>query len=107
MIGPPALAGTTGQASVTPMPGAVMTVQVGETLFVTALSVQGSLPDPLKVVVTEQALVGTAYGPALKLVDTPAASVARVKTTVLGTGRSLNTITLVKVKLPALLTVTL
>jgi hypothetical protein len=59
VIKPPAVAGVTGQASVTPMAGAVMTVQVGETLFVTALSVQMSLPVPLKVVVTVQALAGT------------------------------------------------
>ena len=43
----------------------------------------------------------------MKLVDAPGASVARVKTTVLGTGRSLNTTTLVKVKLPVFCTMTL
>jgi hypothetical protein len=48
-----------GQTSVTAMAGAVVTVQVGETLFVTVLSVQISLPVPLKVVVTVQALAGT------------------------------------------------
>jgi hypothetical protein len=42
------------------MAGAVVTVQVVETVFVTALSVQMSLPLPLKVVVTAQAaLAGT------------------------------------------------
>ena len=59
MIKPPALAVTAGQASVTPMAGAVVTVQVVATVFVVALSVQMSLPVPVKVVVTEQALAGT------------------------------------------------
>jgi len=58
VIKPPAATGTIGQASVTPMPGVVKTVQVGETVFVTAVGVQ-SVPVPLKVVVTEQALAGT------------------------------------------------
>jgi len=46
-------------SGVAAMAGAVVTVQVVETVFVTALSVQMSLPLPLKVVVTEQALAGT------------------------------------------------
>jgi hypothetical protein len=41
------------------MAGAVVTVQVVETVFVTALTEQGSVPVPLKVVVTEQASAGT------------------------------------------------
>ena len=82
-------------------------MQVVETLFVTALSVQMSLAVPLKVVVTEQVLVGTMYGPAKKLVDAPGASAATVNTGVLGAGRSLTTTTLVKVLLPVFCTVTL
>jgi hypothetical protein len=59
VIKPPAAAGTTGQASVTPMPGVVVTVQVVEMVFVTVLSVQMLWPVPLKAVVTVQALAGT------------------------------------------------
>jgi hypothetical protein len=59
VIKPPAVAGTAGHAKVTPMAGAVMTVQVVATVLVTPFSEQMSLPVPLKVVVTEQALAGT------------------------------------------------
>ena len=48
-----------GQASVTAMPGDMETAQVAETVFVTVVVVQMSLPVPMKVVVTEQALAGT------------------------------------------------
>ena len=48
-----------GHASVTAMAGAVVTVQVVETVFVTVVAVQMSLAVPLKVVVTEQTLAGT------------------------------------------------
>ena len=41
------------------MAGAVTTEQVGATAFVTAINVQMSLPLLVKVVVIEQALVGT------------------------------------------------
>jgi hypothetical protein len=55
----PVATGTGGHASVTTMAGAVVTVQVVETVLVTVAAVQRSLPVPLKVVVTAQALVGT------------------------------------------------
>ena len=41
------------------MAGAVVTVQVVETVLVAALSAQMSWPVPLKVVVTVQTLAGT------------------------------------------------
>jgi hypothetical protein len=59
VIEAPAAAGTAGHASETAMAGAVVTAHVVETVFVTAVGLQTSLPVPLKVVVTEQALVGT------------------------------------------------
>src|SRR5450759_4011323 len=98
--------GTAGHASVTAMAGAVVAVQVVETVFMTVVGVQMSLPPPLKVVVNEQASVGTVYVP-VKLADAPGASVATVNTFVLATGRSLSTITLVNVMSPVFRTVPL
>ena len=85
MIKPPVATGTAGQASVTAMAGAMVIGQVMGMVFVTMLGVQMSLPWPLKVVVTEQALAGTVRL-LVKLADAPGASVATVNTVVLGAG---------------------
>ena len=59
VIKAPGATATDGQASVTEIAGAVITVQVVVTVFVTALSEQMSLPLALNTVATEQALTGT------------------------------------------------
>jgi hypothetical protein len=106
VIKPPVTALLVGQASVTAMFGAVVTGQVGETLDVAVLDVQMSLPVPLKVVVTEQALGGTVTL-LVKVRIAPGASEATENTGVLGTGRSLTTTTLVNVMSPMFCTVPL
>ena len=106
MIGPLVAAGATGHASVTAIAGAVATVQVVETVFVTVVRAQISLPIPRKVVVTEQALAGMVFA-LVKLADAPGASVAVVNTVVLAAGQSLSTTTFVKVILPVFRTVPL
>src|SRR5437868_6818136 len=78
-------------------------MQVIETVFVTELAAQASVPTPLKVVVSEQSLSGTLNEP-LKLADAPGASEANVKTGLLGAGRSLTTTMSRRVTLPVLLT---
>jgi len=100
------LAETTGHASVTKIAGAVMVVQVAEAALETSTAVQMSLPVAVNVVVCAQALAGRVEIP-VKLATAPGAIVAAVKTTVLGTGRSLTTTTLLKVISPVFRTVPL
>ena len=83
-----------------------MTLQVAEALLVTDTAVQMSLPVAVNVVVCAQALAGRVEIP-VKLATAPGAIVAAVKTTVLGTGRSLTTTTLLKVISPVFRTVPL
>ena len=103
-MGPPAVAVVVGQASVTAIAGAVVTVQRVEMTCDTASWVQVSLPVPVKVVVTVQALAGTTVV-LVKLADAPGARVPIVNTVVFAAGRSLSTVTLTNVMLPVLRTV--
>jgi hypothetical protein len=106
VIVPPAIAATAGQFNETAMLGAVTTLQVVETAFVTRFAVQASAPVLLKAVVTEQTLAGTATL-AVKLAEAPGASDATVNTVVFGDGRFATTTTFAKVIFPVFRTVAL
>lgn len=106
MIKPPVLAGTAGQASVTAMAGAVVTVQMVFTVFVTMVAEQRSRLTALNEVVTLQAFAGTVTV-LVKFAVAPGARVATVKTVELAAGRSLTTTTSVRVMLPRFRTVPL
>jgi hypothetical protein len=104
--GPPGAGEVVGQAIVTAMLGLPSSGQVLVALAVTRVPVHLSLPLAVSVEVTAQPpLVGAVKLP-VKLATPPGANVAAVKTGVLPV-RSLTTTTLVKVTLPALLTVPL
>jgi len=85
------------------MAGAVVSVQVAEAVWVTRIAEQASLPLAVTVLLTEHASAG-AVKLAVKLADAPGARVGTVRT-VLGTARSLTTVTLLSATLPGLLTV--
>ena len=98
-IGVPPLTATAGQVSVIETPGAVVTTHSVVTRLVTELRVQTSCARPVKWVAKEQTSGGTVYV-VLNDAVAPGRSVATVKNTVLGAGRSLLTTTFVSVILP-------
>jgi hypothetical protein len=104
---PPGAGEVVGQVIVTAILGLPSSGQVLVALAVTRVPVHLSLPLAVRVEVTEQTplLVGAVKLP-VKLATPPGANVAAAKTGVLPV-RSLTTTTLVKVTLPALLTVPL
>jgi hypothetical protein len=104
VIGPPLEAETAGQTSVTASAGVVSTLQVNTNGLITVVPLHTPFPVALRVVVTEQTLVGTVKLP-VKLEDAPGVSIGAVKTNMPATGRSAVTMIFVRLIFPLLLTV--
>jgi hypothetical protein len=98
VIKPPVAAVTAGHASVTTMPGVVISGQVADAVLVTTTAVHLSLPVAITVLLTEQASRG-AVKLAVKFADTPGARLGTVNTL---PDWLLTTVTLFKVTLPEL-----
>src|SRR5260370_21076498 len=101
--GCPSGAGLGGQILLTASVGVISVGQTAVAEALTLLPVHALAPVATSVSKYEQQLGGTCSLP-VKFVDCPGARVTGPKTGVLFVGRSLTTITLVKVMLPALLT---
>jgi hypothetical protein len=75
VIKPPVAAVTSGHASVTTMPGVVISGQMADAVLVTMTAVHLSLPVAITVLLTEQASRG-AVTVTVKLLTAPGASVS-------------------------------
>src|SRR3954466_4185925 len=100
---PPGPTGVVEQFSVMVMLGAVPSGQVADALLVTLAALHASVPVATTVLLTAQALSGAAKL-AVKLLDTPGARLARLKTSG-GDAWVSRTVTLFNVTLPELRTV--